>query len=126
MKAELAVKISLNAILSDKTFHWEKEGKEFFYKGNIYDLVSLQKIDNEYFVLAVNDVQEKAYLQNLAKNDPTSDDGLFSFAPFHLVPPKPIQHINLSTFNLPLDFYYSFNCKSHFQLTGYSPPDFLI
>jgi hypothetical protein len=122
MKREMAVKIPAKNLLADQNFHWEKEGKEFFYNGGLYDVACMKAENGEYFMYAVPDFAEKAFLKDCAKKDPTSDDGVFSSVPFHLFPPNDVYLICLTTRCQAPDFVYLLPClKPTLRLLD-SPP----
>ncbi|MFI5203047.1 MAG: hypothetical protein ACHQF2_01020 [Flavobacteriales bacterium] len=126
MKREMGVKIAVNDLFSDPGFRWEKKGKEFFYKGGMYDVGRLVKENNKYVMYAVPDFMEKAYLENLAKNDPTSDDGVFSFAPINLFPPSEIISLDFMSITHKDYFVYGLQCLTADQLPEDSPPKKLV
>lgn len=127
MKREMGVKIAVQDLFADANFHWEKQGKEFFYKGGLYDVGRLVKENGKYVMYAVPDFMEHAYLENLGKNDPTSDDGMFSSVPFHLFPP-PMGDESLAfiTSFQNNHFIYLLRCLTADQLPEDSPPENLV
>lgn len=126
MKRELAVKIPVKALLADKNFHWEKQNKEFVYKNGMYDVACVKEENGEYVMYAVPDFAEKAFLRDVAKKDTTSDDGVFSFAPFNLFPPGEIFSFHSASVNNSRGFVYGLQCLAADQLPEDSPPKNLI
>lgn len=48
--------------ISDPELHWEETGKEFSYRGNLYDIVSIELRGSRATVYCVNDHAEKKLL----------------------------------------------------------------
>lgn len=48
--------------ISDPDLHWEEAGKEFSYKGNLYDVISVEIRGSRATVYCVNDHAEKKLL----------------------------------------------------------------
>lgn len=57
----------VNEILNSKSVSWEKFGKEFHYKGTMYDVVSSTVINGKLVYKCINDDQEKQLFVNLDK-----------------------------------------------------------
>lgn len=52
----------VNGQLSDPGLHWEETGKEFSYRGNLYDIISVETHGHTATVYCVNDHAEKKLL----------------------------------------------------------------
>jgi hypothetical protein len=126
MKREMGIKMNVYDVFAHSSFHWEKQGKEFFYKGGLYDVCKLVKQNGKYIMFAIPDFKEKAYLNNIAKNNPVNDNGVFSFAPLHLYPPGNQHSFQFNTTLHTLCFVYVLQCLSPHQLTEDSPPENLV
>lgn len=48
--------------IADPELHWEEAGKEFIYKGNLYDIISVELHGSRATVYCVNDHAEKQLL----------------------------------------------------------------
>ena len=54
---------------------WEDEGREFFFKGEMYDLVKTKSIDGKIFLYCINDEKEKDLINvynDVTKNNSSS------------------------------------------------------
>ncbi|MBI2282122.1 MAG: hypothetical protein HYU71_00270 [Bacteroidetes bacterium] len=51
-----------NGQISDPELHWEETGKEFSYKGSLYDIISVELQGSRATVYCVNDHAEKQLL----------------------------------------------------------------
>lgn len=51
-----------NGQIADPELHWEESGKEFSYKGNLYDIISVELHGSRATVYCVNDHAEKELL----------------------------------------------------------------
>lgn len=59
-----------------KKIHWVKPGKEFWFHGEMYDVVRRQVIDGNEIMYCINDKEEKALVDNynsMTKNNSNSD-----------------------------------------------------
>ncbi len=54
--------ISLND--NHKIIYWEEEGKEFLFKGEMYDVVKRKIINNEVVLYCIHDKKEKMLVDN--------------------------------------------------------------
>ena len=48
-----------------KNIFWEEEGKEFFFEGELYDLVNTKSIKGKIYFYCFNDGKEKELIENL-------------------------------------------------------------
>lgn len=56
--------------------YWEEEGKEFFYEGEMYDLVKTKNENEKTFFYCINDKKEKELINNYnaaTKNNSSKD-----------------------------------------------------
>ena len=56
--------------------YWEEEGKEFFYEGEMYDLVKTKNENEKIFFYCINDTKEKELINNyntVTKNNSSKD-----------------------------------------------------
>ncbi len=61
---------------NNKNISWEEEGKEFFFNGNMYDLVKTKLINDKTYVYCINDEKEKELIDNynlVTKNNSGTD-----------------------------------------------------
>jgi hypothetical protein len=65
-EAELT-SFNVNTILNSTGFKWEKYGKEFSFKGNLYDIVKTESTNGILQFKCINDKQEKELFANLDK-----------------------------------------------------------
>lgn len=59
---------ALEKIVDDGQLEWEKAGKEFFYQGNLYDIVRTGTEKERTVYYALRDHQEKELIDTYAKN----------------------------------------------------------
>lgn len=59
---------ALEKIVDDGQLEWEKAGKEFFYQGNLYDIVRTSTEKGRTVYYALRDHQEKQLIDTYAKN----------------------------------------------------------
>ncbi len=73
MKAQLFANIpesALDRIEVDNNLSniiWKEEGKEFYFKGALYDLVKLEKVNGKTVLHCINDSKEHKLLNDFAK-----------------------------------------------------------
>jgi hypothetical protein len=66
---------SLDRIEESADLHWEDAGKEFEYRGNMYDVVKTRIISGKVIHFAVNDRQEEQLIRNFSRIMKESQDG---------------------------------------------------
>lgn len=72
-----------NGSVSDPSFEWEEKGKEFVYKGSMYDVVSCVEKDGKLFLKCINDKKEKELKASMAKMNAKSKSKYhFTFSPY--------------------------------------------
>lgn len=54
--------------IADKDFTWEDEGKEFDYRGKMYDVVNFQQTGNRLIIHAINDSQEEKLMADFTQH----------------------------------------------------------
>lgn len=56
-------------IISDshEPLQWEEHGKEFYYRGQMYDVVTMKVLHGKTFYYCINDTKEKQLLDKLVK-----------------------------------------------------------
>lgn len=84
MKKEYAMRLSAESVIHASDFKVVKEGKEFLYNGHLYDFVSYTKEEGNYFIWAVIDDVEHAFLRDLKQEDPTQDDDVWVATSFFI------------------------------------------
>lgn len=52
---------------TDDQLQWQEAGKEFYYRGQLYDVVNIKVLHGKTFYYCINDTKEKQLLENLAK-----------------------------------------------------------
>jgi hypothetical protein len=57
--------------VSDDEFEWEEYGKEFIYKGQLYDVIGMSIKNGRLQVHAINDKQEDHLKEEIAKTHPS-------------------------------------------------------
>jgi hypothetical protein len=57
----------LEVISSNNQLDWEEDGKEFYYQGRMYDVVSMKVLHGKTFYYCINDTKEKQLLDHLVK-----------------------------------------------------------
>lgn len=88
---------------------WEEEGKEFFFKGEMYDLVKTKSIKGKVFFYCINDEKEKELTDNFnsinKKNSGTDKKAKNTFensiSPYILIPLFILYPFNLSISKCP-------------------------
>jgi hypothetical protein len=55
----------VSEVMGSKSFRWEKYGKEFFYLGNVFDIVNTKSLNGQLYYKCINDKQEKQLFSNL-------------------------------------------------------------
>ena len=73
--------------------YWEEEGKEFFFNGDMYDLIKTKNVQGKIFFYCINDEKEKELINNyntVTKNNSSTDKktkNTFenSFSPYLLI-----------------------------------------
>ena len=61
---------------NNKKIFWEEEGKEFFFKGDMYDLVKTKTVNGRIYFYCINDEKEKELINNyntVTKNNSGTD-----------------------------------------------------
>lgn len=56
--------------------YWEEEGKEFLFKGEMYDVVKTKTVDGEVMLYCINDKKERELVDNynlITKHNSSSD-----------------------------------------------------
>ncbi|MEO6220819.1 MAG: hypothetical protein ABIO81_10355 [Ginsengibacter sp.] len=59
-----------------KQIYWEEEGKEFSFKGEMYDVVKIKIINDEVVLYCIHDKKEKMLIDNynlITKNNSSSE-----------------------------------------------------
>ncbi len=59
-----------------KNIYWEEEGKEFFFNGEMFDVVKRKEINGKEFLYCINDKKEKVLIDNynlITKHNSSSD-----------------------------------------------------
>ena len=59
-----------------KEIYWEEEGKEFFFKGEMFDVVKTKTLNGKMLLYCINDKKEKELVNNynaLTKQNSTTD-----------------------------------------------------
>lgn len=101
----LSFNIQNNKII-DNDFKWEEEGGEFRYRGELYDVVSVKKINNTITICCLKDGNEnklEKQVNNIHKNNntktPSSALSLLKFFSAFFMPDKesPIFYYSLDT-----------------------------
>ena len=68
----------LERIVDNKDLHWEEPGREFSFRGSMYDVVRSRKEEGKTIHFAVNDRQEEQLIQvfsRLMKDGPDNNEG---------------------------------------------------
>lgn len=76
---------SLSDVLNDKSFGWEKEGKEFNFKGKLYDIVRKELCQGKSVLKCIDDTQEKCLftdLENMVTQTQSKDKNQISYSLF--------------------------------------------
>lgn len=60
-----------NNVITDPSVEWEKENEEFRYKGELYDIVTVQRDADSIRVFALKDDRENKLEKQLAEIHPT-------------------------------------------------------
>lgn len=82
--------------VTDHSFHWEENGKEFSFKGSMYDVVSMKKEKDKLVIKCIDDKKEKELKALMAKmNRKHKSRSGFAFSPYC---PKTAD-ISVRTFN---------------------------
>ena len=112
---------------NDKNIFWEEEGKEFFFKGDIYDLVKTKTVHGRIYFYCINDEKENELIKNynnITKNNSSTDKkakNTFekSFSPFLLIQLYFISPIKISATTYP---YTNSNIETCNGDTALKPP----
>ncbi len=58
----------------ENQIHWTKTGKEFIYKGSMFDIVKTKVHDNHKYYYCINDIKEKKLVDQLTKSHSKTKD----------------------------------------------------
>jgi hypothetical protein len=81
---------------------WIKAGKEFTYKGEMYDVVKIRIRDNQKFFYCINDTKEKKLIDGFSKMNESSQKARRLLNNFHYI--FVIQ---------PISFFYIIETSKH-------------
>jgi hypothetical protein len=82
---------------------WIKPGKEFTYRGNMYDVVTVTEKNGKTLLKCINDIREKKLIRDFAKNAESSQKAR-----------KLINNISL-TYIFQEEFYHNINETSNHE-----------
>ena len=52
------------SLSGNKEIYWEEKGKEFMFKGEMYDVVKTKTVNGKVMLYCINDKKEKALVDN--------------------------------------------------------------
>lgn len=122
------ISFDANQLMNSKEFVWEKLGKEFFFKGNLYDIVSATSLNGKFIFKCINDKQEKQLFANLEhlvkkqnetdKNDQKNQSNYF----FSLYDFNAIKEFAISSTSLNQNTFYKSQKLVHIFCAVLTPP----
>jgi hypothetical protein len=106
---------------------WIKPGKEFTFRGEMYDVVKIKISNNKKYLYCVNDIKEKKLITEFSRINSASQKAKKLLANFHyiyVIQPESLFHI-IETSNLDYCIK-SFDTASAINEVTIPPPKFIF
>jgi hypothetical protein len=102
---------------------WIKPGKEFTYRGEMYDVVKIKISNDKKFFYCINDIKEKKLIADFSKANASNQKArklLGNFLYLYVIQPESFFHINETSNH---DFCIkSFDTSSNIEEVAVPPP----